>query len=44
MGSGSVGFYFLKGILFVVGAYVFSYIFWSTKMCLEKRCGKKKKK
>ena len=39
-----VGWYALKIIGFVVASYIFSYIFWSTKKCVEKGCKTKKKK
>ena len=42
--AGKSGWYLLKAVYFIVGAFVFSYIFWWTKGLVEKCSSSKKKR
>lgn len=44
MGSDVFLWWLLQGLLFIIAAYVFSYIFWGMKKHLEQKPKKKKKK
>jgi hypothetical protein len=41
---GKTGWYFFKGVGFIVGTFIFSYIFWRTKNWLDNKSPKKRKK